>query len=49
MEYSEQTVILIKKVIEDLRNNLMENCKLFSQNYILNKGLNSLDKKGVIL
>ena len=38
MEYSEQTVKFIARVIEDLRNNTMEKGASFEQSYFLHKG-----------
>ena len=48
MEYSEQTVKLIGRDIEDLRKSTTEKGAIFAQRYFLQEGLKKLDKKGVM-
>ena len=48
MEYSEKTVKLIARVIEDFRNNTMEKGAIFSQRYFLHKGFKKMYKKGMV-
>ena len=47
-DYSEKTVQLITRFIEDLRNNTTEKGTRFEQIYFLHKRLNGFDQKGVM-
>ena len=48
MEYYDQKVDFIDRVVEDFRNNTLVKGARFSQRYFLHKGLKSLYKKGVM-
>ena len=49
VQYSDQTVKFVTRVIGDIRNNKMEKVAIFAINYFLNKGLKCFEKKGVVL
>ena len=46
MKYSEKTVKLIARVIEDLRNNTMKKGASFAQRYFLHKGFKKFGREG---
>ena len=49
MEYSEKTVKIIARFIEDSINNTMEKGTSFTKRYFLHKGFKKMDEKGMIL
>ena len=49
MEYSEQTVKLVARVIEDLRNNAIVKVSIFAQRYFLQKDPKHFDGKEMML